>query len=121
MEGMTTLSLESAHELVSLIAKRERLKAKLVKCEKKLYHAMGRLATQCTGVHEGESFVFRGTPAVLTGWLYECLPTDLLEVQECIGAYIRTEPDTTKGPRHFTSRELMVSDFSKEERPHEEA
>ena len=121
MEGMTTLNLMSAHELVRLMAKRERLLRRLAKCEAKLRHAMGRWATEVTGVHEADLFVFKGAPAELTGWMYEGLPVDLTEVPGCIGAYIRTNPGTTEGPRYFTSRELMVSDFSTEDSGHEEA
>lgn len=120
MEGMTTLDLATAHELVRLMAKRERLLRRLAKCEAKLRYAMGRWASEVTGVHEGESFVFKGAPAVLTGWVYGDLPVDLTEVPECIEAYIRTNPGTTEGPRYFTSRELMVSDFLAEDSGREE-
>lgn len=120
MEGMTTLNLMSAHELVRLMAKRERLLRRLAKCEARLRRAMGRWASEVTGVHEGESFVFKGAPAVLTGWVYEGLPADLTEVPGCIGACIRTAPGTTEGPRYFASAELMVSDFSAKDSGHEE-
>lgn len=119
MEGMTTLSMMSAHELVRLMAKRERLLRRLAKCEARLRRAMGRWASEATGVHEGESFVFKGSPAVLTGWVYEGLPVDLTEVPECIAAYIR-DPRTPEGSRHFASAELMVSDFSAKDSGHEE-
>ena len=127
MEGMTTLDLATAHELVRLMAKRERLlrrlaeyEEKLPKCEEKLRRAMGRWASEVTGVHEGDAFVFRGAPAVLTEWMYWDLPVDLTEVPGCISAYIKTDPGTTEGPRYFTSRELMVSDFLAEDPGHEE-
>ena len=119
MEGMTTLNLMSAHELVRLMAKRERLVRRLAKCEAKLRHAMGRWASEVTGVHEGDVFLFRGSSAVLTGWIYEGLPVDLTEVPECIGAYIR-DLSTPDGSRHFTGTELMVSDFSAKDSGHEE-
>lgn len=120
MEGMTTLSMMSAHELVRLMAKRERLLHRLAKCEAKLRHAMGRWASEVTGVYEGDSFLFKGSPAVLTGWAYGDLPVDLTEVPDCIEAHIRTNPGTTEGPRRFTSAELMVSDFSAKDSGHEE-
>lgn len=120
MEGMTTLNLESAHELVRLMAKRERLIRRLAKCEVKLRYAMGCWASEVTGVHEADLFVFRGAPAELAGWMYEGLPADLTEVPGCIGACIRTAPGTTEGPRYFASAELLVSDFSAKDSGHEE-
>lgn len=119
MEGMTTLNLMSAHELVRLMAKRERLLRRLAKCESKLRLAMGRWATEVTGVHERMLFSFKGSPAVLIGWAYDDLPVDLTEVPECIGAYIG-DPRTLDDPRHFTGTELMVSDFSAKDSGHEE-
>lgn len=120
MEGMTTVDLATAHELVSLMAKRERLIRRLARCESKLRHAMGCWASEVTGVHEGDLFVFKGAPAKLAGWVYEGLPADLTEVTGCIGAYIKTDPRPTEGPRYFASAELMVSDFSAKDSGHEE-
>ena len=56
MKGMTTLDLASAHELVRLMAKRERLLRRLAKCEAKLRRGPQGTLKQILSCHSPRSF-----------------------------------------------------------------
>lgn len=112
MQNMNVICTDTAGELAELIEARARLLKKLDKCDKRLYEAMGKFATQCTGVQEGQKFWFKGHPAVLSGWVFKDLPTSLATVPGCIEAYIRTDaPDFINGPEYFKNHELSSTDF----------
>lgn len=113
MQNMNVICTDTAGELAELIEARQHLLKKLDKCEKKLYSAMGKFATQCTAVREGRKFWFRGKPALLSGWAFNALPTSLATVPCCIEAFIRTDaPDFINGPEYFKDCELSSADFS---------
>lgn len=113
MQNMNFMYTDTASELAELIAERDRLRKKLEKCTQKLYAAMGKFATQCTAVQEGQKFSFKGQPAVLSGWVFKDLPTSLATVPSCIEAYIRTDaPDFINGPEYFRHSQLSATDFS---------
>lgn len=113
MQNMNVICTDTAGELAELIEARQHLLKKLDKCEKKLYSAMGKFATQCTAVREGRKFWFKGKPALLSGWAFNGMPKNLGDVPSCIEAYIRTDaPDFINGPEYFKDCELSSADFS---------
>lgn len=113
MQNMNFMYTDTASELAELIEARARLLKKLDKCDKRLYKAMGKFATQCTGVAEGHRFSFKGKPALLSGWAFNSMPKDLGDVPSCIEAYIRTDaPDFINGPEYFKNSQLSATDFS---------
>lgn len=112
MQNMNFMYTDTDSELAALIETRQHLLKKLAKCEKKLYSTMGKFATQCTGVQEGQKFWFKGHLAVLSGWVFKDLPTSLATVPSCIEAYIRTDaPDFINDPEYFKNHELSSTDF----------
>lgn len=115
MKDMDCISVELADRMRFLMMERVRLNKELLECEDNLGRALVDWAKEAAGVREGHDFYFKRRKVVLSRYDIVGLPEDFAHAPECIGALIRLEPETTKGPTLFRPDEISVKDFQHQE------
>lgn len=115
MKDMNCISVELADRIHKIMMERAYLKEKLFDCERELSDSLVDWAKEATGVHIGHDFYFKGRKAILSFYIVEDLPNDFEHIPRLVGAAIRLEPETTKGPTFFEPDEISVKDFQHQE------
>lgn len=112
MKDMDKMSVEIADRLSGLLHERERLERKLSETGKEICQTLVAWAKESTGVREGSLFYFKGQKAELFSYYMDSpIPEEIAGAARCIGALIKTDPESFDGPRVFGHNEISVHDF----------